>query len=55
MKVQYINQTPYPKTEQKVYNKYTLKMLSCFNLNLGEIWTNPNVGLKNAIKMYSWK
>jgi len=22
------------------------KMLGCFNLNLGQIWTNPNVGLK---------
>jgi len=22
------------------------KMLSCFNPNVGQIWTNPNVGLK---------
>jgi len=28
------------------------KILGCFNPNLGEIWTNPNVGLKNAIKKY---
>jgi len=26
------------------------KMLGCFNPNIGQIWTNPNVGLKNAIK-----
>jgi len=25
---------------------YTLKMLGCFNPNLSQIWTNPNVGLK---------
>jgi len=25
---------------------YTLKMLGCFNPILGQIWTNPNVGLK---------
>jgi len=25
---------------------YTLKMLGCFNPTLGQIWTNPNVGLK---------
>jgi len=23
-------------------------MLGCFNPNLGQIWTNPNVGLKNC-------
>jgi len=26
--------------------KYTLKMLGCFNPTLGQIWTNPNFGLK---------
>jgi len=25
-------------------------MLGCFNPNLGQIWTNPNVGLKKEIK-----
>jgi len=25
---------------------YTQKMLGCFNPNLGQIWTNPNAGLK---------
>jgi len=25
-------------------------MLGCFNPNLDQIWTNPTVGLKNAIK-----
>jgi len=25
-------------------------MLGCFNPNLGEIWTNPNVGLKIQLK-----
>jgi len=24
----------------------TLKLLGCFKPNLGQIWTNPNVGLK---------
>jgi len=29
--------------------KYRLeKMLGCFNPNLGQIWTNSNVGLKNV-------
>jgi len=28
---------------------YTLKMLGCFNPTLGQIWTNPDVGLKNVI------
>jgi len=28
---------------------YTLKMLGCFNPTLGQIWTNPNVGLKNIL------
>jgi len=26
-------------------------MLGCFNPNLGQIWTNPNVGLKMSFKM----
>jgi len=25
-------------------------MLGCFNPNLGQIWTNPNVGLKMQLK-----
>jgi len=25
-------------------------MLGCFNPNLGQIWTNPNVGLKRQLK-----
>jgi len=25
---------------------YSLKMLGCFNRNLGQKWMNPNVGLK---------
>jgi len=29
---------------------YTLKMLGCFNPTLGQIWTNPNVGLKMSLK-----
>jgi len=29
---------------------YTLKMLGCFNPNLGKIWKNPNVGLKMQLK-----
>jgi len=24
----------------------SLKMLGCFNPTLGQIWTNPNIGLK---------
>jgi len=33
---------------------YTLKkMLGCFNPILGQIWTNPNVGLKNAINKFN--
>jgi len=32
-------------------NIYTLKkMLGCFNTNLPQIWTNPNVGLKMRLK-----
>jgi len=27
-------------------------MLGCFNPNLGQIWTNPNVSVKNSIKKY---
>jgi len=26
-------------------------MLGCFNPNLGQIWTNPNVGLKMLFKI----
>jgi len=26
-------------------------MLGCFNLILGKVWTNPNVGLKMYFKM----
>jgi len=33
--------------------RYTKKMLGCLNPNLGQIWTNPNLGLKNAIKKYT--
>jgi len=30
---------------------YTLyKMLGCFNPTLGQIWTNPNIGLKMSLK-----
>jgi len=29
-------------------------MLGCFNPNLGQIWTNPNFGLKSNLKMYSF-
>jgi len=25
-------------------------MLGCFNPNLGQIWTNPNIGLKMYLK-----
>jgi len=25
-------------------------MLGCFNPHLGQIWTNPNVGLKMSLK-----
>jgi len=28
-------------------------MLDCFNPILGQIWTNPNVGLKNAINKFN--
>jgi len=33
-----------------VENLHTLKMLGCFNPPLGQIWTNPNVGLKMSFK-----
>jgi len=26
-------------------------MLGCFNPNLGQLWTNPNVGLKMKVKV----
>jgi len=29
---------------------HNLKMLGCLNPNLGQIWTNPNVGLKMQLK-----
>jgi len=32
---------------------YTLKILGCFNPILGQIWTNPIVGLKNAIYKFN--
>jgi len=28
-------------------------MLGCFNPNLGQIWTNPNVGLKMSFKNFA--
>jgi len=31
----------------------TLKMLGCFNPTLGQIWTNPNIGLKMYFLFYS--
>jgi len=33
----------------------TLKNAGLFQPKLGQIWTNPNVGLKMYLKMYSWK
>jgi len=33
-----------------IFKIYTLKMLCCFNPTSDQIWTNPNVGLKNVIK-----
>jgi len=34
-----------------VQNHYSLKkLLGCFNPNVGQIWTNPNVGLKRLLK-----
>jgi len=29
-------------------------MLGCFNPNLGKIWNNPNVGLKNVISLFTF-
>jgi len=29
-------------------------MLGCFNPNLGQIWTNPNVGLKITFKNFNF-
>jgi len=29
-------------------------MLGCFNPNLGQIWTNPNAGLKITVESESW-
>jgi len=39
----------FPKSEKETFQHWA-KMLGCFNPNLGQIWTNPNVGLQNAIK-----
>jgi len=33
-------------SSQTFLNMYALKMLGCFNPILGQIWTNPSVGLK---------
>jgi len=33
-----------------IQNSKILKMLVCFNPTLDQIWTTPNVGLKNIIK-----
>jgi len=30
-----------------------VKMLGCFNPNLGQIWTNPNVGIKMQLKNFT--
>jgi len=30
-------------------------MLGCFNPNLGQIWTNPNDGLKMQLKKLQFK
>jgi len=38
---------------QNYYSKYTLKNAGCFNPILGQIWTNPNVELKNAIYTFN--
>jgi len=38
-----------------VLAKYCYMYLhSCFNTNLGQIWTNPNVGLKNVISNFNF-
>jgi len=34
------------KEKQRCFHVHSKKMLGCFNPNLGQIWTNPNVGLK---------
>jgi len=31
---------------ERFNSTYTLKILGCFNTTLGQIWTNPNIGLK---------
>jgi len=31
------------------------KKLACFNPNLGQIWTNPNVGLKMQLNIFKLK
>jgi len=33
------------------YSDPTLKMLGCFNPTLGQIWTNPNIIIKNVNPM----
>jgi len=47
-------------TEKKTRKKHTWKpiihskkMLGCFDPILGQIWTNTNVGLKNAINRFN--
>jgi len=39
-----------PKGCILVLQLYTLQILGCFNPNLGQIWTNPKVGLKMSLK-----
>ncbi len=34
---------------------YTLKMLGCFNPTLGQIWTNPAVGLNFYLQFLTQK
>jgi len=36
-----------------VWEDCTVKVLGCFNPNLGRIWTNPNVGLKMEFKNFN--
>jgi len=39
--------------KSKSHEKNTLENAGLFQPNLGKIWTNPNVGLKMQLKMYS--
>jgi len=34
---------------------HSKKILGCFNPNLGQIWANPNVGLKISLKIIQLK